>query len=65
MLPLGRGAQRSQPMSSPGFRPVLLRASLSHLSGRGVPHRDPPLVTFQVTHKGPLPDREGPLTCGN
>ena len=38
-------------MSSVGFRAVSLRASPSHLSGRGVPRRHPRLVTFPVTHK--------------
>ena len=45
------GAQRSQAMSSTGFHAVSLRASPSHLSGRGVPHRHLPLVTFPVTQK--------------
>jgi hypothetical protein len=44
-------AQRSQAMSSTWFRAVSLHASLSHLSGRGVPHRHLPLVTFPVTQK--------------
>ena len=30
---------------------VSLRASLSHLSGRSMPHRHPFLVTFPVTQK--------------
>ena len=47
----GRTAQRSQAMSSPGFRAVSLRTSLSHLSGPGVPHRVPALVTCPVTQK--------------
>ena len=38
-------------MSSTGFCAVTLRASPSHLSGRGIPHRHPPLVTFPVTQK--------------
>ena len=33
------------------FRAVSLRASPSHLSGRGVPHRHLPFVTFPVTQK--------------
>ena len=47
----GGSAQRSQAMSSTGFRAVSLRASLSHPSGRGVSHRHLPLVTFPVTQK--------------
>ena len=47
----GPGAQRSQAMSSTGFRAVPPRASPSHLSGRGGPHRHLPLVTFPVTQK--------------
>jgi hypothetical protein len=47
----GPDAQRSQVMSSTGFRAVSLRASLSHRPGRGVPHRHLPLVTFPVTQR--------------
>jgi hypothetical protein len=45
-------------MPSTGFRGVSLRASPSHLSGRGVPHRDLPLITFPVTQKAlSLPEK--------
>ncbi len=47
-------------MSSTGFRAVSLRGSLSHLSGRGVPHRRLPLVTFPVTEKALSLPRKGP-----
>jgi hypothetical protein len=60
----GRSAQRSPVGTSTGFHAVSLRASASHLSGRGIPHRRPPLVTFPVTQKAlSLPERA--LTCGN
>jgi hypothetical protein len=52
----GPGAQRSQAASSTGFHAVSLRASPSHLSGRGMPHRHP-LWSHSWSRKRPSPRR--------